>query len=56
MNHNFMLAYVICSAVIALYWCFRFSTNGFLNMSLKLFMGITGIVGVFITLKLLGFI
>lgn len=56
MNQIFLLVYVIASAVTALYVCYRWSANGLLNASMKLFFGITGTVGVFITLKLLGLI
>lgn len=56
MNQTFLLVYVICSAITALYLCYRFSSNGLLNASMKLFFGLTGTVGVFITLKLLGLI
>ncbi len=56
MNQHFLLAYVIASAISCLYICFRWSMIGLLNASMKLFFGITGIVGVFMTLKLAGFI
>jgi hypothetical protein len=56
MNNNFLLAYVICSTIIALYACFRWSAACLRDASMKLFLGITGIVGVFIALKLAGFI
>lgn len=56
MNHNFLLAYVICSAITALYVCFRWSADGLLDASMKTFFGITGIVGVTIACKLMGFI
>lgn len=56
MNQTFLLVYVICSAITALYTCYRWSANGLTNASMKLFFGITGTVGVVITLKLLGLI
>lgn len=56
MNHVLMLAYVIVSTISCLYICFRWSSNRLLDASMKLVFGITGIVGVFITLKLAGLI